>query len=296
MSNFLSNLAARSLNKAKVVRPRLPSLFEPQNSLFIGTETEYLRSEYPIEDVHEEAAIENRSNDSPKMRNIEMKHSDASLGNKSRHEIETRPEDFEQHVLRPKRMENKPQAASEGPSLAQENRSNHSQASTAWETMNDIDIANHRLKPEPAFEDNIPEGSMSYDEVRHHLRAVGSLPEIGRQKATEFAAFRRGSEPISARVFRGQQQPVQSVVRADRSEMVNTNAHPMYPHGTHYSEPAALRQIKPMNAPEPAIEVTIGRIEVRATPSTSQPRVQSQKSSKMSLDEYLHQRSEGGIK
>jgi hypothetical protein len=50
-------------------------------------------------------------------------------------------------------------------------------------------------------------------------------------------------------------------------------------------------------APTPTIQVTIGRIEVRATPSpTTTARSQQQRSTPpvMSLDEYLHQRSKGG--
>ena len=46
--------------------------------------------------------------------------------------------------------------------------------------------------------------------------------------------------------------------------------------------------------PEPIIHVTIGRIEVRATPASSPPRKQTPAASMMSLEDYLRQRNGGG--
>jgi hypothetical protein len=47
--------------------------------------------------------------------------------------------------------------------------------------------------------------------------------------------------------------------------------------------------------PPPTVQVTIGRIEVLATPAPDTPRPQTQRvpSPVMSLDQYLHQRSKG---
>lgn len=61
-------------------------------------------------------------------------------------------------------------------------------------------------------------------------------------------------------------------------------------------EPAVAVSIKPTPQPEPprTIQVTIGRVEVRATPATPAPKKQRSKSLVMSLDEYLHQRAGGG--
>jgi hypothetical protein len=51
---------------------------------------------------------------------------------------------------------------------------------------------------------------------------------------------------------------------------------------------------RPISQPEPVINVTIGRIEVRATPASAQP-VQKPRSTPpvMTLDEYLRKRSKG---
>ncbi len=49
------------------------------------------------------------------------------------------------------------------------------------------------------------------------------------------------------------------------------------------------------SAPAPTIQVTIGRIEVRATPPpTARPQTQRSAPSVMSLEEYLNQRAKGG--
>ncbi len=298
MSDFLSNLAARSLNKAKVVRPRLASLFEPHNSLYIRPATEYLQSEYLIKDIREEAVSENKSDEvSPERRSTEIKHSSWSFGQLPRHKIKTGPENVEQHVLRPNGVETTHEPASEGPFVVQEKINDQLQAPSANADVTEISIPKnnrHRPKLEPAFQGDTPERSMSYDEVRLYLKAVGSHSEISRQKAIEFAASPQVSERISAGVFRELQQIVQPVVRSDRSETANINVRPMHPLRIHYSEPESPHQTRSLSVPSPTIEVTIGRVEVRATSSASQPRVQSQKSPKMSLEEYLHHRSKGG--
>jgi hypothetical protein len=46
--------------------------------------------------------------------------------------------------------------------------------------------------------------------------------------------------------------------------------------------------------PAPTIQVTIGRIEVRATPPPAAPARKEQKSAVMTLEEYLRQRSRRG--
>jgi hypothetical protein len=50
----------------------------------------------------------------------------------------------------------------------------------------------------------------------------------------------------------------------------------------------------PESAPAPTIQVTIGRVEVRATPATVSPRKPVAGPAVMSLEEYLRQRSAGG--
>lgn len=56
-----------------------------------------------------------------------------------------------------------------------------------------------------------------------------------------------------------------------------------------HGPPAAQRA-----EPAPIIQVTIGRIDVRATPPAAQPPRQRAQPAVMSLDEYLRQRSRGG--
>jgi hypothetical protein len=59
--------------------------------------------------------------------------------------------------------------------------------------------------------------------------------------------------------------------------------------------PVPSAPIRAAEAPEPTIHVTIGRIEVRATPPPAQPsRPRQAASSALSLEEYLRRRSKGG--
>ncbi|MGB7921980.1 MAG: hypothetical protein WCF57_01915, partial [Pyrinomonadaceae bacterium] len=71
------------------------------------------------------------------------------------------------------------------------------------------------------------------------------------------------------------------------------------PRVTRYVEQKSATQAESRPAPEPTINVTIGRIEVRATttaPATppAASRRQSADATPMSLDDYLRQRAGGG--
>jgi hypothetical protein len=301
MSDFLSNLASRSLNNSNVVRPRLSSLFEPQNHIFIRPPNENFELEHFVEDAKEEAAPKKRPNASSETPNTGAKHSGWDLSQAPRHENEIGPEDAVKNVFRPHRELKAPEPASEESSTARQSRSSHQQSASARAAEAELfsqknEPRSPKLKPD--FKEDMPERNASFDGVRQHLKVMGSLPEMARQKAIEFASLRPRSEPISAGASRGQQQLLQPAAQASSSEIVSINPFPLHPPATRYSGPAALRQNGPLDMPEPTIEVTIGRIEVRATPSVSQPRAQSQsqRMPKTSLDEYLHQRSKGGIK
>ena len=68
------------------------------------------------------------------------------------------------------------------------------------------------------------------------------------------------------------------------------------PQITAFEESPKHRQIAPAELPEaaPTIHVTIGRLEVRATPPPSPPQKEKRnRAPVMSLDEYLHQRAQG---
>jgi hypothetical protein len=64
-----------------------------------------------------------------------------------------------------------------------------------------------------------------------------------------------------------------------------------------YAEPAAPRRPRPAIQPEPTIQVTIGRVEVRATQSAAPARPRERHTpSAMSLEEYLRRRAEGNAR
>jgi len=57
-----------------------------------------------------------------------------------------------------------------------------------------------------------------------------------------------------------------------------------------------FRQQSPQASPVPvpSIQVTIGRVEVRATPAAAPARPRAKKETEMSLETYLQHRAEGG--
>ena len=298
MSDFLSNLAARSLTNAKAVRPRLTSLFEPQNPAFIRPANENFEFEHLIEQVPEEAEPRKRSDVVLSERpDIGAMHSERNLRQAPRRKNETSPGEAVQNVLRPHREVKTPEPASEEFSTANQSRSNHQSQSPHAVDAEVFSPKDESRRPKFThdFKEDMPERNRSFDEVRQQPKVVGSLPETARQKGIPFASLRSRSGPISAGASRVQQM-VQPEGQANRSKTVNVNPYPPHFPAARYSEPAALRQSGPLGMPDTTIEVTIGRIEVKAAPPPSLPRTQSQKSPKTSLDEYLHQRSKGGIK
>ena len=68
------------------------------------------------------------------------------------------------------------------------------------------------------------------------------------------------------------------------------------PRVTPYAKPAApaLTEPQAMPQPVPTIQVTIGRIEVRATPPPAPPQNRRPAPAVMSLDEYLNGQARGG--
>lgn len=95
-----------------------------------------------------------------------------------------------------------------------------------------------------------------------------------------------------------QTAPEQDIRGPEPSPVAETSARVVaQPHVTQYVEPAGPVPTGPVPRPEPAptIQVTIGRVEVRATTPTPQSsKKERPKPPVMSLDEYLGRRASGG--
>jgi hypothetical protein len=116
---------------------------------------------------------------------------------------------------------------------------------------------------------------------------AGSLPPIPRPAPLATPAFAR--EPAEQDLHPTTPPYPDPAPRSVRHETAVQDLRPVtppLPDLTPRSEPAS---------PAPTINVTIGRIEVRATPSVPNPPRKPAPAPKiMSLDEYLHSRSNGG--
>ena len=98
--------------------------------------------------------------------------------------------------------------------------------------------------------------------------------------------------------WESQAAPEQDIRGPEPSLVAETSARVVaQPHVTAYVEPDGPVPIGPVPRPEPAptIQVTIGRVEVRAMPPlTTGPKKERPKPLVMTLDEYLSRRASGG--
>ncbi len=122
-------------------------------------------------------------------------------------------------------------------------------------------------------------------------------PEVS--PAGDATRVRTEGQP-SLKTAEGENQTVieQAIPRPELYPVAETRARVVaQPHVTRYVEPAGPVPTQPVARPEPTptIQVTIGRVEVRATPPPVPPsKKERPKPPVMSLDEYLSRRASGG--
>jgi hypothetical protein len=85
-----------------------------------------------------------------------------------------------------------------------------------------------------------------------------------------------------------------------RNKIDRSKARPIFPESSIAPltrlRPEPAQPIRSDNQPQPTVQVTIGRIEVRAVQSPQSPTRPRPKTPVLSLDEYLRQRSQGGTR
>jgi hypothetical protein len=278
MSDFLSHLVARSLDPAGAVRPRLASLFEPPGPSAGPAGGPVLVPEALGEPVISAEPVP-----------------DVRRGGESSTRRGTRPKDTP-HPAGPPRG-SRPEA---GPVPAEPGPRPPSPAGPAVPATTRVvsESGPPPTRPQPA--------EPGQDSPAISPRLVARLPRAveGRPPGTELSAAsdlgssaRRdgmslngaGSSPESSQRRHDPVRP--GFGRRDfppagpRSHPASVTAH------LETMKPAAIR---PRAEPEPVVQVTIGRIEVRAVPPAPASAKERPRSSVMSLDEYLRLRAKRG--
>jgi hypothetical protein len=291
MSDYLSNLIDRSLDRADVVQPRLPSLFEPVQGIsspipgFWGQEEQATKQPFTDEIntrnvVSQDRPIANRFAQASEQR------SDASLTS-LRLPTLTPPTNAIQrsqtpNSLLPKSEQHVPLSRPEPtPSPVHESaiQSLFSKSPIAEPQIAEriVSVEKSEIATQPA-----PSPVQSVEPNRLAVQPpIFNPPLVAVQNAT---AGSKESPPAND-LFLGQDPPM---LRQISKNMPLSLIRP----AIQAVELEMGRTAAP--TPTPVIQVTIGRIEVRATAPVNPPPTQARpKSPVMSLDEYLHQRGGG---
>jgi len=292
MSDYLSSLAARSLDPAgTAVRPRLASRFEPLPSTVAAP----LRMEPPEEGPGFEDTVEVVSPEPPRARRTPRRPDVAE-------EVEPLQSPAAR-IATPRRRNARRENEPEQEILGLEIRSPEPLESGAWQ---------HRLSPHlpgPPLPASLPAAGRG-GRTAEEAGPSSPLSPGGREGGWEREGWesegprRQGSaievEPLAS-------QPPPKVLAAEPSSPLRrdpdartpvkakTDAAPILQPRVTVVEREPFPVPREERAPAPTIQVTIGRIEVRATPPPAQPsRPRPTAPSALSLEEYLRRRSKGG--
>jgi hypothetical protein len=306
MSDFLSQLADRALALPPLVRPRLPSIYEPPAASLLQDSLEEhieVRAEpsRTIEPAHDQAlqsgdeqAEAKQATPRPRAQGIDEKQRSEAVAQKPlREKIERKP------AAAPERKMN-PQPPVEQPVFTQQGAPPFTPFPGESESAGEIETAEPKTPPhriarkQKLHLDRVPiagarqPATPSEDTKAHSAKhLVESDLEIdARTTQKESAEPQFFSHESKHRVEKQAAQPVAVTVRSaqrPRSEQA-TPTLPLTP---------ARRDGRP-SVSAPAIRVTIGRVEVRAVmPPMATPKSESPPAPKLSLEDYLKQRNGG---
>jgi hypothetical protein len=286
MSDYLGNLAARSLGPAQAVRPRLASRFEPVPSAVPAFEA--AREPEGLETAVEETVVAPAPTRAP--RSVAAPR-----------ERIAPPEPVEEESPAPPRRRRARRAPVE----------------------EEVEPAPERGRPEPVRAAVVPAAPVAVVPLQRAVAGRGVQPFEASPPVPLSTGVERGNDaqakelvvPVVRSVVRDVPDrtiaPDRSLLstpvergtggeasRANRSE--NRQPSQQEPASTILQPKVTVIERTPppahREAPAPTIQVTIGRIEVRATPAAKAPARErpAAPSSTLSLEEYLRQRSKGG--
>lgn len=319
MSNYINNLIARNQHTAEVVRPRLPSLFEPP---LVAARTELYEINEAINPVTP-LAIQPRLDE-------EAKHSSPRAG---QIEINTIREKFiaqqtEAEIAHNAQLTNTPSTNAELPDwrgiqlLSQQ--PDVASISSPPSTRNSIErMANqnrhktdsHSLIDE--LQDERPPGVAEEKQVSHRSPGQAAPPHfvtVAGQSRLQPALQANDNLSVAsptetpARRLAHERVTHQALEEAKQGSPIDSNATRIVvqPRLSRRGEDQATvagyhsgqgrLDLQPHEPPPmPTINVTIGRIEVKALPPpVTRPQSQKNAGQLMSLDEYMRRRNRGG--
>jgi hypothetical protein len=317
MSDYLGKLVFRALSPPTVVQPRVLSLFErpPTNREFVpGSDFEPAPPD--AEQVRERSPSAVRAPQSQLLRNSEPNLQDAGQTSPARSEriqpeavkrVELREMDTDASASSQARAAGPtPVPARKSPGQKAQTRTLPFPASIETVTPEAVPYAVEAVSPLPSHAPVIPLPEVTERPGSENQKTKSSLtPEIPaptttEAKTPESASPRPGdiSDRREGKQRSRQQMPpkltsVQQTAADQRPKLLPIV--PVVPASTVPSPrmlpPSPKRE---HTAERPSIHVTIGRVEVRATPPPTRARPQAPQARAMSLDEYLRQRASGG--
>jgi hypothetical protein len=283
MSDFLTNLAARIDGSPEFVRPRTPSLFEPSN---LGGNVAVETVGFESRQVSTESDSEMRDDiEGTPIEPIPRRRESTVLENLNRKLVNPIPEPngatrntvVPAPLIQKDDYEAKVQVESES-----KIRSNHEEEP-------------HLLLANPDYQ-----GSSKLEGLVFTKRADQREPPTANQPGTVERAppnrmsfrFAKESESSDDAPNENRSASIGSPQLLMSSQRIPREFTP--PIVRHHSSPWRPAPQDRFETAEPTIQISIGRVEVRATASdTAAPRKERAASSIMSLDHYLRQRSKG---
>ena len=303
MSNYLQNLIARSLNQVEVVRPRLASRFEPLSPNLPAAFGEVQAPEtLDSEPLQGDARSTGRAQEEQKDRQLK-KEWQSPIRNQPSEKIETPVwRGNQQSVPFQQQMDFQPSEPREIEKARQESDSSKRQFSN----FNESGMQPRRQRTEEARpEDALSPGRALMEKEQETMSRQSLQPA---SKSSVPSSLQNAPEqirrPINKQTAKQEMSESNLAELPDAREANKIGLQPRI--ALRLESQKASGNLTPVpHLPTaqqsdiqiaPTINVSIGRIEVRATTPAAQPRKQPSGAQTMSLDEYLQKRNRGGAK
>ena len=273
MSNYLNNLVVRQLDSENLVQPRLSSLFEPPAFASRTLSASNLRVNEPGASLESIAFNDSLSKIDPIERGLGVS---SETGNPLSPSTSSFPSSSDQtpgtvwHGRQnlESTASSRSRSTSNKPAEGEQKRGAHSQRPSAVSPETPDEPWRNSREPSPASP--LIERERKADHEATAARLIQTtIDEIAIAETRRAVESSKDSRLVRPRV-----------------ELAHDNRRA----GNDSVMPVAL----PASEPAPVINVTIGRIEVRATTPSTSGRKQPSVKPLMSLDEYLQRRTRGG--